>query len=227
MSETSTLAPLSAGSTDRALSYEAPFLIEKLRKDHVVETAEEAHALFREVKRWLVLVTADGSVAWNMYSLRVDEIWHQFVLFTRQYTDFCTENFGFYVQHAPSNSPEIELKVPRTPSTFDLFADRYRELFGEPLPDLWYDDRNVTSVRRIVNPSARTGTVRDAGDMVELLDPHGEVVFAVDRFARPALEFIANTGTFFVRELPGELDDEQRIALVSTLVEFKLVQLAT
>jgi hypothetical protein len=219
-------APVAAEVRTDALEFEAPFLIEKLVKDHVVESADEGRALFREVKRYLVLTDTDRTVAWAMYSLRIDHIWHQFILFTRQYIDYCLQNFGNYVQHAPSTAPILEGAARLTPSTFGMFADRYERLFGEPLPDLWYDEKNVTLERRIVNSRAGMFSLRDDEDMVELLNGKGEPVFAVDQFARTALEFISGTGTFFVREVPGELPDEQRIVLVSTLVEHKLLDLA-
>src|ERR1044072_5387224 len=62
-----------------ALTYEAPFLIEKLMKDRVVESVDEGEALFREVKRYLVMVAADRSAVWSMYSLRVDQAWLNFI----------------------------------------------------------------------------------------------------------------------------------------------------
>jgi hypothetical protein len=216
---------IAVDARSEALEFEAPFLIEKLVKDHVVESADEGQALFREVKRYLVLTAADRSVAWSMYSLRIDCIWHQFILFTHQYISYCRQNFARYIQHAPSTAPVVEGAPPLTPSTFRMFADRYEELFGEPLPSVWYDERNVTLKSRIVNSRAGTFGLRDADDMVELLNGTGEQIFAVDQVARTALEFIVGTGTFFVRELP-ELDDEQRIGLVSTLVEHKLLDLA-
>jgi len=220
-----TTTRVGAKAWSEALAFEAPFLIEKLVKDHVVESADEARALFREVKRYLVMTAADPTVAWAMYSLRIDQIWHQFILFTRQYINYCRHNFGRYVQHAPSTSPVHEGSARLAPSTFAMFSAKYEELFDEPLPDLWYDEKNVTLERRIANPRAGTFTVRDEGEMVELLNSKGEPVFAVELLAQAALAFIAGTGTFFVRELPGELRDEQRIALVSTLVEHKLLDL--
>jgi hypothetical protein len=224
--DTTTPATVAAESYSEALAFEAPFLIEKLVKDHVVESADEARTLFREVKRYLVLTIVDPGVVWAMYSLRVDQIWHQFILFTRQYIYYCRQNFDKYIQHAPSTAPVPEGAAKLTPSTFGMFADRYLELFGEPLPELWYDEKNVTLERRIVNSRAGTFGLRDDDDMVELLNGKGEPVFAVDRVARTALEFVAGIGTFFVRELP-ELPDEQKIALVSTLVEYKLLDLAS
>lgn len=222
-----TAAPAAAEVYVEALTFEAPFLIEKLVKDHAVESPDEARALFREVKRYLVLTTADRTVAWAMYSLRIDQTWHEFILFTRQYIEYCRRNFDSYIQHAPSTAPIPEGMPRLIPSTFSMFAARYEELFGEPLPDLWYDERNVRLGRRIINSRSGTFSLRDDADMVELLNSEGEPVFAVDRTARATLEFIAHTGTFFVRELPGQLPDEQKIALVSTLVEYKLLNLAS
>ena len=72
-----------------ALAHEAPFLVEKLLKDRITQTVEEAEALFLEVKRYIVLVQSDPTRIWEMHSLRVDEVWHQFILFTAQYWDFC------------------------------------------------------------------------------------------------------------------------------------------
>jgi hypothetical protein len=217
---------VSAEAHAEALEFEAPFLIEKLVKDQVVESPDEARALFREVKRYLVLTAADRTVAWAMYSLRVDHIWHQFILFTREYIDYCREHFDRYIQHAPSTAPVHEVTPRLTPSTFRMFADKYEELFGEPLPDVWYDEKNVTLKSRIITARAGTLSLGGGDDMVELLDGSGELIFAVEPVARPALEFIARTGTFFVRELP-RLADEQKIALVSTLVEHKLLDLAS
>ena len=222
-------APTTTGTAaarwSRALSYDAPFLVAKLVKDHVVDDPDEALALFREVKRYLVLTAERRDVAWSMYSLRVDAIWHQFILFTTQYIDYCRDNFGRYVQHAPSTAPRVEGAHRGTASTFALFRAQYRELFGEELPDLWYDETNVRIDTRIVNARAGALHVR-RDDMVTLLDAGGEPLFAVEDVAGPALEFIARTGTFFVRELPGALRDDQRIAVIATLVEHRVLDLA-
>jgi hypothetical protein len=227
---TATLAP-AVGATNtyiEALDFEAPYLIEKLVKDHVVESADHARLLFREVKRYLVLAASDTSVAWAMYSLEVDQVWHQFVLFTRQYIDYCLSNFGSYVQHAPSTSPQVELLEPRGVSTREMFATRYEDTYGEALPDVWFDERNVTRNRRIVLDRNDELLLRDDGDgMVELLNGRGDAIFAVEAVGRPAMEFILVAKNFFVRELPGLLDDAQRVALVSVLVENRILALAS
>jgi hypothetical protein len=91
-----------------SLDYEAPFLIEKLVKDRIVEAPEEAEALFTEVKRYVVITALDRTKRWHMYSRRVDECWHQFILFTWQYFDFCKRYFGRYIPHSPGNAPKAK-----------------------------------------------------------------------------------------------------------------------
>jgi hypothetical protein len=106
-----------------ALNHEAPFLIEKLVKDRIVETASEAEALFTEVKRFLVLAQADNTAKLQMYSRRVDECWHQFVLFTAQYFEFCQRYFGRYVPHRPGNAPESSSAGAGHESSFGILCE--------------------------------------------------------------------------------------------------------
>jgi hypothetical protein len=210
-----------------ALAFEAPYLIEKLVKDHVAESVEHAELLFRETKRYFVITECYADVTWSMYSLEIDAVWHQFVLFTRQYIQYCRRCFRGYIQHAPSNAPKVHLATPRAPSTFQMFAQRYEQIFGEPLPDVWFDDRNVTLTRRIILNQSDELTVQESDDeMVELVNAQGDSIFAVDTVVRPALEFMLRVKHFFVRELPGNLDDAQRVALVSVLVENRILVLA-
>jgi hypothetical protein len=212
-----------------SLSFEAPYLIEKLLADHVCASEDEARALFREVKRYLFLNRADQSKIWEMHSFRIDEVWHQFVLFTRQYMEFCTRYYGVYLPHSPSNAPESPKnnKTQTIPvATFKEFRAYYEKVFGEPLPDCWYDERNVGLHRRVLDSRVGRLLLKEDGDRVELIDGNGEVVFSVDSLANETMFFIAETGAFYVRELPGGLGDDEKIALIATLVEHKLLRLA-
>jgi hypothetical protein len=210
-----------------SLDYQAPFLIEKLVKDRIVETPEEADALFTEVKRYIVICALDNTKSWHMYSLRIDECWHQFILFTRQYMEFCRDYFGRYIPHSPSNAPEVKTVKPVAKTTFEDFTRRYEELFGAPPSDIWYDARNVTVRRRILNDRAGMLSLREDDGTVELLNPRGDLLLGVNELARDALEFIAQTGAFYVRELPGDLEDDEKVALISALLELKLLRLAS
>ncbi|MGE2814882.1 hypothetical protein ACQI5H_07015 [Mycobacterium heidelbergense] len=206
-----------------ALDYQAPFLIEKLVKDSVVETSEEACALFTELKRYLVLTHVDQTKTWKMHSAYVDEVWHQFVLFTVEYSRFCTKYFGTYRHHFPSNAPGASVGAPPE-ATLAEFGDRYRDIFGMDLPQVWDDSRCVTPHRRIVNRYYGQLALGSVDGMAELTDRNGRVFLSVNDIARDALRFIAGTGAFYVRELPGDLTEEEKIALVAGLVETKVLR---
>jgi hypothetical protein len=92
---------------------------------------------------------------------------------------------------------------------------------------VWYDARNVTIRRRVLNDHAGQLTLQDNAGMVELLDARGDLMLSVNELASDALGFIAQTGAFYVRELPGDLDDDEKIALVATLVQCRLLRLAS
>src|ERR1700722_564814 len=209
-----------------ALDYEAPFLVEKLLGDRVVDTAEEAGALFTEVKRYLVLCDVDQTRTWMMCSRRGDETWHQFILFTAEYTAFCDKYFGEYLHHCPSNAPDSDGGHRAAQATFAEFGDRYRQLFGTGLPDLWDDSHSVTARRRMLNDHCGQLAVGSAGGKVELIGPHGRAVLRVNDIAGQAVGFIASTAAFYVRELPGELTDEEKIRLAATLVDMGLLRVS-
>ena len=75
------------------------------------------------MKRYLVLANLDQDRSWNMYSLRIDEVWHQFILFTRQYTEFFNRFFGYVrttrATHRRWNSRGPSRRPPSSSSTRD------------------------------------------------------------------------------------------------------------
>jgi hypothetical protein len=222
-----TSGPWQAPRFFEALAYEAPFVVEKLLKERIVETPEEGERLFTEVKRFLVLAKSDRTLPWEMYSARVDEAWHQFILFTPEYMDFCNQFFGMYLPHSPHsphNASASNGKAATGKMSFRDFKERYEALYGEVLPDAWYDHRGVAVSRRVFNDRAGEWTVLDIDEMSVLSDGSGQTILAVSALARQALEFITRTGVFYVRELPGDLTDEEKTALVAALVEGKALR---
>lgn len=208
------------------LRFEAPYLIEKLLKNHIAQTPEEAEALFEEAKKYLILCHLDSGAPWNMYSTRVDEAWHQFVLFTRQYTEFCHRYFGKFLHHNPSNDPTVAEAPQENQTTFSEFETRYEEVFGEPLPEIWFDSCSVARSTRVINENAGKFDVSVHEGNVSLAGPDGQTEVLVDEIACDALTFISDTGSFHVRELPGELTDEEKVGLVATLVDHGYLRVA-
>lgn len=218
-----------------ALSYRAPFLIEKLLNEQIVDRADRAEALFAEVIKYLILERTYPTKQWEMFSRRIDEVWHQFVLFTVEYVDFCKRYFGLYLHHAPGNSPSTPARSPggsgdRTGiAPVADFAQHYQAMFGTPLPELWFDGAAMTLNQRLV-VEARIGalavTAAPGPGMVQLACDRGELL-AVSELARPALDFMLENRAFYVRELPGDLTSEEKIGLAETLVARHVLLLAS
>jgi hypothetical protein len=229
MPEPATLpAPPFTPDYDGALAYEAPYLVEKLLKDSIVDSEEEARALFREVKRYLVLTTVDTSRSHEMASLLIDEVWHQFVLFTGAYMAYCRTFFGHYLPHAPANAPGLEAFEGPPDGTFEELGAAYERLFGEPLPDAWRDATSVRVDRRVhVNDRASLRVVDDGTGWVALAREDGVPLIDVGDLAKDALSFMTRTPAFYVRELPGALADEEKVGLVASLVDAGLLRLAS
>jgi hypothetical protein len=78
----------------------------------------------------------------------------------------------------------------------------------------------------VINDKARQLVVSEHSGRVSLVQEDGVVRLSVDYIAREALTFIATTGSFYVRELPGELTDEERIGIAAVLVEQQLLRVA-
>lgn len=214
------------GQYMEALGYEAPFLIDKLLKEQIVETAQEAEALFAEVIKYLILGRTYPGKPWEMISRRVDEVWHQFVLFTAEYTEFGKRYFGHYLHHAPGNSPGMANRPREVPSLAE-FSAHYTGLFGAPLPAIWFDTGSIGLNRRmLINEAAGALRLVAYDGMVTVTGMHGPMV-AVNDIAREALEFMLRARAFYVRELPGGLTDDEQQGLAETLVAHSVLVLGS
>ena len=94
----------------KALSYENEEIVENFRANYGV-SLDEARELFEETKKWLWLCgTRPRSMRLTVFGpmKMLDEMWHTFLLFTREYTEYCQDNYGFYIHHAPTTRAETE-----------------------------------------------------------------------------------------------------------------------
>ncbi len=90
-----------------------------------------------EFKRFMALTyLVDGPV--GMSSKEVDAYWHQFILFTRSYFDFCMTTFGRFIHHQPNTD---EMAVDSTGK--ENFQNAYLAHFGE-IPAIWLSEQPCT-----------------------------------------------------------------------------------
>jgi hypothetical protein len=221
-------ASLPLGRLPELMAFEASYLHDKLLRLKIVRTREEGTALFQEVKKYLVLGELHKSHEIPMFSRRVDEVWHQFVLFTHQYHEFSMRFFGDFVHHVPRESPSLgDGGTGRPKRSLAEFREIYEPIFG-PLSELWYDERSLKPASRVTRlPFGKPMEVRAAGAKAELVlmrDPP-VVLCRVDARAAAALEFVLRYDIFYLRELPG-LSDPDRVALATTLMGLKVLSVA-
>lgn len=81
-----------------------------------------------EVLRFLSLI--NESVVMTP-SDRVDQIWHQFILWTRLYSEYCTTLYQKYLHHTPDDDKSKNSKQ------FEQTRVRYMQDFGQPNPYFW------------------------------------------------------------------------------------------
>ncbi len=86
-------------TTDLALSYENNDIIEKFKTEYGIENEEFAKEYFIEVKKFLYLCakTTDRLAP----SAEIDKIWHTFILFTKDYRQYCMNFLGKFIDHVP------------------------------------------------------------------------------------------------------------------------------
>ena len=122
----------------KVLEYPIPdTIIEKyIDKHEVTEAVARSHE--RELKRYLAMCLADPEAAYGMFG-PVDEFWHTWILFTREWCEFSAAVAGRDIHHRPTTRAEKEAAKSRQgPSAYQRFLADYPRYFGEEAPaDSW------------------------------------------------------------------------------------------
>jgi len=103
-----------------------PILVFKLQKlDSDLSNLE----LLEEVIRFLSLVSSSKEIL--APSKTVDLVWHEFILFTRLYQEFCESKFGRFIHHTPDDNKETNNR------NYFKTIQKYIRHFGEPNVKIW------------------------------------------------------------------------------------------
>jgi len=115
------------------MSYDHEGLIKKYCYENEV-TETEAMNAFTELKKFLFIcgVTSERLSP----SVELDGIWHQFILFTKDYMDFCTGYFNRIIHHFPDTEFTAETKKANNVS-YTRAYEIAEEEFGSLNPDYW------------------------------------------------------------------------------------------
>ncbi len=134
--------PKPFNTTKKALELlkQNPVLIDKIIKNCGVENTV-VPLLFDEVLKFLWLI---GALNQRLTpSLIVDNAWHEFILFTRLYHNFCDAEFGRYIHHSPGgNEAENHRNFKRTIQLYILHFGKPPEVFwGHIATENWQDSQ--------------------------------------------------------------------------------------
>ncbi|MFT5234867.1 MAG: hypothetical protein ACI8SK_000512 [Shewanella sp.] len=94
------------------LAYQNKDVTDRFIKLYGVEEVE-AVEIFEDVKRWLWMASEardqveNKPVVIERSLVVLDEMWHNFMLFTRDYGQFCNDFFGGYIHHSPMTADGI------------------------------------------------------------------------------------------------------------------------
>ncbi len=81
-----------------------PSVVSRYRWSHPWLTDGDVAAVTASARQWFRLLQCESSTPLAMPSEAVDELWHEFVLHTRDYADFCAQAFGRFMHHVPDEA---------------------------------------------------------------------------------------------------------------------------
>jgi hypothetical protein len=83
---------------DSVMSFEFDPLVHRM-VDKYQWAEDEARSVFEDTKRYLYLARMTGKPL--IPPAKVDEMWHNFILFTADYASFCERRLGKFIHHRP------------------------------------------------------------------------------------------------------------------------------
>lgn len=115
------------------MSFQFDDLVYRMVDKHEWDEAE-AREVFEDLKRYLALAAISTETI--VPSPKVDDMWHDFILFTEDYEKFCKMNVGRFIHHRPRRRDEVlRTSTGKNPIVFTL--ELARKTFGDNLSQYW------------------------------------------------------------------------------------------
>lgn len=78
----------------------------KLEQAYPHLSHEQTTTVLEGLRTWFRMINEHKRANFGMPSVAVDTAWHEFILLTQQYADFCQQAFGKFLHHAPTRGDE-------------------------------------------------------------------------------------------------------------------------
>lgn len=131
---TNSLNPVSGGRRMELELEPIEFEFEPLRHrmiDRYNWTNERYDEAFKGYKKYIQQVITTGKSV-EPESADVDELWHNHILFTRDYLEFCKTYAGYFIHHEPYPRGDLRLQNGRTCGYWDRSSE---EIIKDDLKD--------------------------------------------------------------------------------------------
>jgi hypothetical protein len=79
-----------------------PGLLQKLMEHHPHLSRKDAALVSRGLRQFFIAYLMSGRRFVSMPSVVADDLWHEFILYTRDYQRFCRRAFGTFLHHTPA-----------------------------------------------------------------------------------------------------------------------------
>jgi hypothetical protein len=79
-----------------------PGLYDKLRQKHPELSLKDCQLVGHALRQFFLAYLKSGKQYISMPSQVVDDLWHEFILYTRNYAQFCRRAFGGFLHHTPA-----------------------------------------------------------------------------------------------------------------------------
>jgi hypothetical protein len=77
-------------------------LLHKLSEKHAGLPRKDTALVSRGLRQFFIAHLMSGNKYVSMPSQIADDLWHEFILYTREYKDFCDRAFGSFLHHTPA-----------------------------------------------------------------------------------------------------------------------------
>jgi hypothetical protein len=115
----------------QAMEFPMQNIIQRYCKDEGI-SIEVALQHEKELKRYLV-VCAINRAGYEMTG-PVDKLWHTFLLFTREYAQFCDTVAGYFIHHVPKEEQAQKSGSYSSTNSYKRFLEEYEVIFHEQPP---------------------------------------------------------------------------------------------
>jgi len=132
-----------AARVSRIIRYPMGHIVRRYAKDHDVPS-DVAKEIEVELKRYFILTALNPSYDYGMAG-SVDDLWHTFILFTKEYKSFCETHIGRFLHHYPDRIYDgapggTNIESNDTLEWYGAFLADYTALFGATPPaHIWPD----------------------------------------------------------------------------------------